>query len=329
MIADVLTSIKAYLYDRTSSPLLGAFATSLALWNFKILMLFFSKTPYAVKVWEIDFFYSQPFFSSIEHLSWVTNYWMCLYLMPMVTSLFYIYVFPWFSHRVFEFSYNKQITLNNKKKEMQGSELISAEEKEELLSKIEKLNIENRANVLKLREEITQLESQLDSVIKEREELKAESSELRVQYEQVKHRVTDTPVTEADKPLSDKLDGILSTVHSKYYAGEREQQSDLDNASSESEAPSDSVSAEVAESENFYFSASDIQKIAYLRILQGLYLGGRTRAGFGMTTVEFDDAMSDLVMGGYVNPENLHGDYTITAKGIEFYTKLKRSSRNS
>ncbi|MGR5138547.1 hypothetical protein [Vibrio jasicida] len=188
MIADVLTSIKAYLYDRTSSPLLGAFATSLALWNFKILMLFFSKTPYAVKVWEIDFFYSQPFFSSIDSLSWLTNYWMCLYLMPAVTSLFYIYVFPWFSHRVFEFSYNKQIALNNKKKEMQGSELISAEEKEELLSKIEKLNVENRANVLKLREEITQLESQRDSVIKEREDVKSQNDELRVENDELKHR---------------------------------------------------------------------------------------------------------------------------------------------
>ncbi|EGR1756968.1 hypothetical protein ACWO0M_004370 [Vibrio parahaemolyticus] len=202
MIADVLTSIKAYLYDRTSSPLLGAFATSLALWNFKILMLFFSKTPYAVKVWEIDFFYSQPFFSSIDNLSWLTNYWMCLYLMPAVTSLFYIYVFPWFSHRVFEFSYNKQIALNNKKKEMQGSELISAEEKEELLSSIEKLNIENRANVLKFREEISQLEGQVDSVIKQREALKVKNDELLVELEEVKRREAKTHEEALDQVLN-------------------------------------------------------------------------------------------------------------------------------
>ncbi|EMI7297886.1 TPA: hypothetical protein ACMDVJ_003872 [Vibrio parahaemolyticus] len=197
MIADVLTSIKAYLYDRTSSPLLGAFATSLALWNFKILMLFFSKTPYAVKVWEIDFFYSQPFFS-IDSLSWLTNYWMCLYLMPAVTSLFYIYVFPWFSHRVFEFSYNKQIALNNKKKEMQGSELISAEEKEELLSQIEKLNVENRANVLKLREDITQLASQRDSVIKEREDLKSENDKLRIEVDGLREMYNSLDTTSGD-----------------------------------------------------------------------------------------------------------------------------------
>ncbi|HCG9714071.1 TPA: hypothetical protein NKA25_003994 [Vibrio parahaemolyticus] len=219
MIADVLTSIKAYLYDRTSSPLLGAFATSLALWNFKILMLFFSKTPYAVKVWEIDFFYSQPFFSSIDNLSWLTNYWMCLYLMPAVTSLFYIYVFPWFSHRVFEFSYNKQIALNNKKKEMQGSELISAEEKEELLSKIEKLNIENRANVLKLREDITQLESQRDTVIKEREDFKAKSDDLRVELDKLNDKYTsllaesdDTKRPNPQSTPATELDHILSSV---------------------------------------------------------------------------------------------------------------------
>lgn len=108
--------------------------------------------------------------------------------MPAVTSLFYIYIFPWFSHRVFEFSYNKQIALNNKKKEMQGSELISAEEKEELLSSIEKLNIENRANVLKSREEITQLESRLDSVIQEREELKSNNNELLVKLYEMERK---------------------------------------------------------------------------------------------------------------------------------------------
>ncbi|WP_264404005.1 hypothetical protein [Vibrio owensii] len=198
MIADVLTSIKAYLYDRTSSPLLGAFATSLALWNFKILMLFFSKTPYAVKVWEIDFFYSQSFFPSIDNLSWLTNYWMCLYLMPAVTSIFYIYVFPLFSHRVFEYSYNKQIVLNNKKKELQRSELVSAEEKEELLNRIEQQNIENRASVIKFREEISGLENQLNVVIQEREKLKTHNDELRVRVHELESREKKTSSDDGD-----------------------------------------------------------------------------------------------------------------------------------
>lgn len=109
---------------------------------------------------------------------------------------------------------------------MQGSELISAEEKEELLSKIEKLNVENRANVLKLREEITQLESQRDSVIKEREDVKSQNDELRVENDELRERHNilsaelegikrskkrGTPVYPSDKTIpANELDMILS-----------------------------------------------------------------------------------------------------------------------
>lgn len=324
MIADVLTSIKAYLYDRTSSPLLGAFATSLALWNFKILMLFFSKTPYAVKVWEIDFFYSQPFFPSIDGLSWVTNYWMCLYLMPLATSLFYIYVFPWFSHRVFEFSYNKQIALNNKKKEMQGSELISMEEKEELLASIERLNVESRANALKLREEVSKLENQLDSVISEREELKAENNKLRVEVDKakIKSKVSGESSDRAFRSDND----LLRDIHRDEIAR------NFGNPASSvyvSDGRVDQPTSSTSDNEQFYYEASESRKQMYLRILQGLYLGPRKQPSFGMPLADFDDAMSDLVMNGFVFAKNTRGEYKITSDGIDFYMRLKRGSKTT
>ncbi|BEU02197.1 hypothetical protein OAG1_09970 [Agarivorans sp. OAG1] len=115
----------------------------------------------------MDSFYSQPFLS-VDWLSWLTNYWVCLYALPILTTVFYIYVFPWFSHRVFEYSYNKQIDLNNKKKTLQKSELIDAEDKEKIMLLTEQLKLENRELIVKHRIEIEELQGQIDKALKDK-----------------------------------------------------------------------------------------------------------------------------------------------------------------
>ena len=44
---DFSDSFKAYLYDRTTSPLFGAFAASWIAWNYEIILTIFSG-------WEVD-----------------------------------------------------------------------------------------------------------------------------------------------------------------------------------------------------------------------------------------------------------------------------------
>lgn len=74
---DLLNSLKAYLYDRASSPLFGAFVTSWCLWNWQVLLLLFSNMEverkifvietqiYADKDILINYCFYYPFFSSI------------------------------------------------------------------------------------------------------------------------------------------------------------------------------------------------------------------------------------------------------------------------
>lgn len=186
MINDIWTSVKAYLYDRTSSPLLGALITGWIAWNFKILMLFFSKADYAVKAWEIDYFYSQTFFVfrfyEFEH--WIfSNYIFCVFVMPVATATFYIYIFPWLSHKVFTHSYQKQIDLNNKKKEMQGTEIIDADEKAKILSMYEHAKLETRELAVKHRQEIERIERQLTMVIQEKDMLKKKNEDQLTEME--------------------------------------------------------------------------------------------------------------------------------------------------
>ncbi|EKB7281572.1 hypothetical protein OOY67_004115 [Vibrio parahaemolyticus] len=206
MVDEFFTSIKAYLYDRASSPLLGALIVGLFVWNLKIVMLFFSSTSYSVKVWEIDHFYAQPFFmfKAFGFEEWaLSNYICCVYVMPMFTALFYIYVFPFFSHKVFEHSYNKQIALNNARKKLQGSEVLTQEEKAEVMSQLEKMKLKSRQENLQLKQEITELESQLDTVVVEKSELETSLTEITNAKDQLQ---------DENKKLRDRL-SVLKQIH--------------------------------------------------------------------------------------------------------------------
>jgi hypothetical protein len=51
---DIIKSIKAFLYDRSSSPLFGAFIISWMAWNYRLLMLVLSDTEIDKKFKDID-----------------------------------------------------------------------------------------------------------------------------------------------------------------------------------------------------------------------------------------------------------------------------------
>jgi len=306
LVSDIYTSIKAYLYDRTASPLLGSLAVSLTLWNFKILMLFFSNTSYAVKVWEIDYFYSQPFFSA-DGFSWLTNYWVCVYVLPILTTIFYIYMFPWFSHKVFEHSYNKQIDLNNKKKTLQKSELIDAEDKEKIMLLNEQLRLENRELIVKHRMEVEELQGQIDNVLKdklsERDDADDSQQEL---FNTIRNLEKKVEELENDDNVLE-----LNTGHSPEPILEKE-------------------STEVNENEeqggdvSFYFEADEYTQNRYKRILEGLYLEDRHKGAFGLKSDLFDSAMVQLILHNLVHKPNDIGKYSITEEGRIFYSNLNK-----
>ncbi len=306
MVSDIYTSIKAYLYDRTASPLLGSLAVSLTLWNFKILMLFFSNTNYAEKVWEIDYFYSQPYFLA-DGFSWLTNYWVCLYVLPVLTTVFYIYVFPWFSHKVFEYSYNKQIDLNNKKKTLQKSELIDADDKEKIMLMNEQLRLENRELIVKHRMEVEELQGQIDKTLKDK-------------------------ISERDD-ADDSQQELFNTIRNLEKKVEELENDDnvlVLNPGEISESIIEDKEAEPNKDEDhnhdvsFYFEADGYTQNRYKRILEGLYLEDRHKSDFGLKSDVFDSAMVQLLLHKLVQKTDEAGKYRITGEGISFYANLNK-----
>ena len=41
-MGDIIKSIKAYLYDRAASPLIGAYITAWSIWNYRVFIIIFT-----------------------------------------------------------------------------------------------------------------------------------------------------------------------------------------------------------------------------------------------------------------------------------------------
>lgn len=323
MIADSLNSIKAFLYDRTVSPLFGALITAYLIWNFKILMLATSKDSYAVKEWEFNNFYSQPFFEYIPfygytELPWLTNYVMCLFVMPVISALIYIYVFPFPAKWVFTFSYNKQVELQNKKKELQGSALITAEEKAEILSQYDRAKIQQKEQELSHRKSVDEFERQIDQLIEDKSELEEKISrydssvEAIENYERLKQELEEIQLENTQ--LS--ADNELYDRKLKSYEVEIEQlKGNL--SSSEQEAPLLKTSTEMPHAPylKFYERMSESDKYDTAKAL-GLLL----RKSFEISEFEFEmwgepnvesQLIDHLKLYGILDMDNTDGFATV------------------
>ena len=134
MIDDAFKSIKAYLYERNSSPLLGSFVTSWLIWNYKILFLLFSDLKYNEKVAEIEMFYRSVEIRELFGLAqWeLTNYVSLGIVFPLMTAVFYLFIFPWPARWVYHFSLWQQRLTANLKRTVEGKQLLTVEEARKL-----------------------------------------------------------------------------------------------------------------------------------------------------------------------------------------------------
>lgn len=107
MFDDVVKTIKAQLYDRVTSPLFGTFLMSWLAWNWRlpVLFLFDSTTNVLAKFAYVDAaLYSNP-----------SKYYLEGFLYPLVTTGFFIGIYPWLARPVYGY-WRHQI---NRQKELQ------------------------------------------------------------------------------------------------------------------------------------------------------------------------------------------------------------------
>ncbi len=151
MFEDISKSIKATLYERTTSPLFGGFTISWSIWNYKTILVILSYMKVDEKITYIE--------SNIYGQDWL---WTSLQLsvFPLITALAFIYGYPIPARLVYEYSHKQQKKLKEVRQEIDD---------ETPLTKAESLKI--RTNQRKLQndhdEELNKKDIEISNLTKE------------------------------------------------------------------------------------------------------------------------------------------------------------------
>jgi len=120
---DLVTSFKAHLYDRVTSPLLSSFLISWVLWNHRLFAIMISSD---LKILE-KFYY-------IDHKLYPGFAELCLrgMLWPLLSALFLIFVYPIPARWVYEYVRKEQKALKQIQQRIEEETLLTVEDSRKL-----------------------------------------------------------------------------------------------------------------------------------------------------------------------------------------------------
>lgn len=184
MLDDAFKSVKAYLYERNSSPLLGSFVTSWVIWNYKTILLLFSDLKYNEKLDWIEKFYSTEVSQDILGIFSIelSNFVVNGIFFPALTAGFYLFIFPYPSRWVYHFSLMQQRLTSDLRKGVEQNQLLTLEESQKIrmdLAQAEKdIKEQFNASIDKKDREIELLKNREVELLEEIESLKSKDNEL-------------------------------------------------------------------------------------------------------------------------------------------------------
>ena len=149
MIEDIIKSIKAHLYDRTASPLFGAFVISWLLWNHRFIMAIVFGNGLQEKYEMMD--------------KAINGAWSQCILFPLITALLYIFAYPYPARWIYGFSKRQQEKLNSIKNEIESNRLLTVEESRKLIAQHTLMENEYQDTINRLNLTITTLKSNIES----------------------------------------------------------------------------------------------------------------------------------------------------------------------
>jgi hypothetical protein len=157
MIDDLPKTIKAQLYERINSPLLGSFLLSWATWNYKFIVVLFS----AMSV--------EKTFAYIDQTLYPT-FWdkVLMYgIYPLATSALLIYAYPYPAKWVYEFSRNRQKELKEIQQKIDDETPLTKEEARAIRGAASKQSFEFEEQTQKSNATITRLQTEQEHLLKQ------------------------------------------------------------------------------------------------------------------------------------------------------------------
>jgi predicted transcriptional regulator len=133
--------------ERLSSPLLGAFSISWCVWNWKFLVILFSNNS-ATTTFELVEKIAFPDLSSVLLRG--------LFL-PLLTSLAYVFVYPYPARYVYRFTLNRQREINQIKQRIAEETPLTVEESRKLRAEYVENELRHTETIQRLNDEIARL----------------------------------------------------------------------------------------------------------------------------------------------------------------------------
>lgn len=163
MLDEILRSIRAYLYERVTSPLIGSFVIAWCGWNYQFVLVIFSSLAVTEKI---------TFIETVLFPTWIEITGSGL-LFPILTSLGYIFIYPYLSKPIFIFHKNRQRELAEIKQKIEDETLLTVKQSREIKVRIHTLEKEYQTELANKDSEIQQLKDEikpLDNATKSSEE---------------------------------------------------------------------------------------------------------------------------------------------------------------
>lgn len=164
MLEELSKTVKAQLYERVSSPLLGSFLIAWCGWNYKFVLVLISSMEAEKKLAYINAnLYPSIWDRVLEGFTY-----------PLVTSLVLIFAYPWPARWIFSYSRKQQLKLKKLQYEIDEDTPLNMEDARELRRSNSKI-VEDFEKEISLQK--SQIERQKEQLEIARESLKNQGSE--------------------------------------------------------------------------------------------------------------------------------------------------------
>jgi predicted RNase H-related nuclease YkuK (DUF458 family) len=154
MIDDLSKTIKAQLYERINSPLLGSFLLSWATWNYKFIVVLFS----AMTVEKTFAYIDQTLYPNWTHSLWI------LLIGPAITAALIIFVYPYPAKFVYEYARKRQKELKEIQQKIDDETPLTKEEAKEIRTEASKKAIELEVRLQQRDQEVGRLRAENDDL---------------------------------------------------------------------------------------------------------------------------------------------------------------------
>lgn len=180
-IKDLWASMVAYANERSTNPLTSAFLLTWAAWNYKLFIVLFNDETSVKKFDAIAELYPRS-----DERCLLTNalcmppdaFWGSAFLYPALTTLLYVFAYPYLTKKVVSFYRKRQIEIANEVKAIEKDRVRTVEEVNALVRRYEERLTAVELEASTSRDEVNSLRNALTAAESEVKELRVSAGSL-------------------------------------------------------------------------------------------------------------------------------------------------------